>query len=101
MYGRIRYNTDAVGAVSTHESPKSLFLPHLGEASANGHLVLFAAWSLYLEEDLKALQWRHYCARYSSSDATCTEACGEWLRDELAELQHAQSILGLWTREAT
>lgn len=56
LYGRVRNNADAIGAVAGHEASPALFLPHLCQALADGELVLIMPGALHLEENLQSFE---------------------------------------------
>lgn len=56
LHSRVRYNANAVCAVSCHEPTEAFFTPHLPQRLAYRHFVFFASDTLNLEENLQALK---------------------------------------------
>lgn len=81
LHGGVGDNADAVGSVSTHETPPSLLFPHLPKSLAHAHFVLVASLALDLEQDLESLQGGDHGAGDGASHSTGHERGHHRLRD--------------------
>ena len=57
LHSRIWYNPYTVRAVPSHETSPAFVSPHLHEALPNRQLVFRPPSTLYLEQNLEALEW--------------------------------------------
>lgn len=70
LNGRVRYNADAIGTITSHEASPAFLSPHLGQRLVDGHLVVGAVHILDLEQDLEALEGGDDSSRYGSGDTS-------------------------------
>lgn len=86
LHCRVGHDSDAICTVSPHETPPTLFSPHLLQRLPNAQLVLIAARALDLEQDLQALQGGNNRPRHGAGHATCAEGCDKGLRNNMPSL---------------
>ena len=84
--GRVGHDPDAVCAISPHETPPSLFPPHLLQRLPDAQLILLSAGALDLEEDLQTLQRRDNRPRHGTCHAARAEGCSKRLGNDLPSL---------------
>ena len=57
LHGRIRYYPYTICAIASHKTSPTFIPPHLHETFPNRQLVFRPPSTLYLEQDLEALEW--------------------------------------------
>lgn len=96
LHRRIWHDTDAIGAVASHESSPTLFPPHFRQRLAHTKLVRFATVTLDLVEDFEAFEGRDYRSGYGTGNTAGAKGghCG--LGDSRSELVGGAHLVDSW-----